>query len=222
MRHIDRLAIPDILNRKHVEWQKNYDTRRAANPGLRPDSPKYAHKDIRKQLMSMSHCKCFYCEGLLKDQPKEVDHYIEVAVDSSKAYEWENLYMACTNCNDKIPHDDIPVTDALDPCTDSDEEIRANITFEKEVVRAVPDSAKGLKTITKFRLDTELLDARRAKWLNKINDDIFKILSEMILEGRNRLNDSEVGRLKGYMQSDSRYSLMSEIYIKDRLKRFWP
>lgn len=222
MRHITRLAIPGILDRKHVEWQKNYDVKRAAKPGLRPDSTKYAHKDIRKQLMSMSHCKCFYCEGLLKDEPKEVDHYIEVAVDPSKAYEWTNLYMACTNCNDKVPHDSIPVTDALDPCTDSDDEIRANITFEKEVIRAIPDSAKGLKTITKFRLDTELLDAKRAKWLNKINEDIVRILTGMILEERKMLNENDMEKLRRYMQPDSRYSLMSEIYIKDRLKRFWP
>ncbi|MDE6243214.1 MAG: HNH endonuclease, partial [Muribaculaceae bacterium] len=154
--------------------------------------------------------------------PKEVDHYIEVAVDPAKAYDWDNLYLSCLNCNDKLPHNDIPVTDALNPCVDSDDTIRANLTFKKEIICAVPDSPKGLNTIQKFRLDTELLDAQRAKWLNGINETIINILKTMIKDCRKELNESEIIRLKEYMQPTAQFSLMSRIFITERLGGLLP
>ena len=222
MRHIDRLDIPEILRNNQERWEAGYRIKLTANPTARPDSPKYAHKDIRRQLLSMSHSKCFYCEGDLKNEPKEVDHYIEVACDRTKAYEWTNLYMACHNCNDKIPHSKIPVTDALDPCTDSDATIKENITFDGPIIQAVPGSAKGLKTITKFRLDTELLDAKREKLIIVIYNKILEILKKMIDEGRKDLTDEERNDLLQYTLPTSRFSLMSEIFIKKNLPRFFP
>ena len=222
MRHIKRLAIPAILKRKQAEWQRKFDEKKAKHPDARPSSNQYAHKDVRQQLMSMSHCKCFYCEGKLTDTPSEVDHYIEVAIEPSKAYEWTNLYLACTNCNNKISHESIAVTDALDPCTDSDKVIKDNITFRKEIICPVSGSPKGLNTITKFRLDTALLDAQRAKWLNVINETITDILKQMISEKRDKMKNDEILQLKQFMQPTSPFSLMSEIFIKSKLGDMLP
>ena len=222
MRHINRLDIPAKLESNKGKWDEAYRKKLDENPKARPDSSKYAHKDIRKQLMSMSYGKCFYCERMLKDEPKEVDHYVEVICDPNKAYEWTNLYMACTNCNDKVPHNKIPVTSALDPCTDSDETIKQNITFDNEIIQALPDSPKGLNTIQKFRLDSELLDRKRGKWLQKINQDIRNILLQMVAEKRQDMTQDEKKALLQYMQPNSRYSLMSEIFIKNNLRSFFP
>ena len=213
MIHIDRLPCPGILANTQEEWQQKYEEKLKESPKARPDSSKYAHKDIRKQLWAMSHGKCFYCESPLVDTPKEVDHFIEVAADSSMAYEWRNLYLACQNCNDKLPHGAIPVSEVLDPCRDSDKEIRSNITYEDEVIRAIPGSPKGMKTIEKYRLNTELLDSKRAKWLNKIAKAIIDIQADQIKEGRTCCNEEEARRLQLFMQPDSPYSLMSTIYI---------
>ncbi len=222
MRHIERLPSPKILTDKHAEWQQKYDEKLKTHPKARPDSSKYAHKDIRRQLMTMSNGKCFYCESLLSNQPKEVDHFIEVAVDHSKAYTWENLYLSCLNCNDKIPHNVISIDDALDPCKDSDETIKANISFENELIVAVPGSPLGSNTIKKFRLNDEQLDNKRAKWLNHIQRELLNILFRLIREGRNKLNDDERLIIESFKQPGRPYSLMSEIYI-DRipeLKRY--
>lgn len=218
MRHIDRLPIPGVLAKKQAEWQGKYDEKLKANPSARPDSSKYAHKDIRGTLMKMSYGKCFYCESQLSNQPKEVDHFIEVAIDHSKAYSWENLYLSCPNCNDKVPHDQIPVTDALDPCRDSDDVIKANISFDNEMIVSVPGSPLGLNTIKKFNLNDELLDTRRAKWLNRIQRSICDILCNLVDDGRAKLNPKELQIIQSFKQSDRPYSLMSEIYI-DKIAR---
>jgi hypothetical protein len=58
MRAIKRLPEPQILIDKKKQWLDNF----LASGKPRPDSNKYAHKDIRRDLISMSHHKCFYCE----------------------------------------------------------------------------------------------------------------------------------------------------------------
>ena len=156
MRHIDRLPKPAILVGKESEWSEKYKAKLEGDPKARPDNSKYAHKQIKDALYAMSYGKCFYCETRLLGENKEVDHFVEVAIDPSKAYDWDNLYLACTNCNDKIDHNAIPVTDVLDPCKDSDEEIQRNITFVDELISPVAFSEKGLRTIKKYRLDTFL------------------------------------------------------------------
>ena len=81
MRHIDRLPKPAILRDKQAEWQEKYEEKLVENPKARPDSSKYAHKDIRDTLYAMSYGKCFYCETKLSGGNKEVDHFIEVAIE---------------------------------------------------------------------------------------------------------------------------------------------
>lgn len=214
MRHIDRLPMPAILREKQDEWQARYEEKLVENPKARPDSSKYAHKEIKDTLYAMSYGKCFYCETKLSGGNKEVDHFIEVAIDHSKAYEWENLYLTCSNCNDKIDHAAIPVAEALDPCRDSDVEIQQNITYVDEQICAVLDSRKGLNTIKKFRLNTELLDMRRGQWLNKLLKTVTEIQERMIEEGRKTVTDAERKSLLRYTLPDQPYSLMSEVYLK--------
>lgn len=219
MRHIERLPKPAILRDKQAEWQEKYEERLAENPQTRPDNNKYAHKDIKDRLYAMSYGKCFYCETKLSGGNKEVDHFIEVAIDHSKAYEWENLYLACSNCNDKMDHDAIPVTEALDPCCDSDEEIQQNITYVEELISAVSGSQKGLNTIKKYKLNTELLDMRRGQWLKKLLKTVADIEGVMIEEGRKTVTDVERKTLLRYTMPDQPYSLMSEVYLKTHFAR---
>ena len=219
MRHIERLPEPAILKTKHQEWQKKFDERRAVDEKARPDSTKYAHKEIKDTLYTMSYGKCFYCESKLTGVNKEVDHFIEIAIDPALAYDWENLYLACSNCNDKMDHRAIAVTAALDPCRDSDEEIQRNITFVDEQISAVAGSEKGLNTIKKYRLNTELLDMKRSKWLNKLLKEVTEIQRCMIDDGRHETTEVERKKLLRYTSPDQPYSLMSEMYLKNHFAR---
>lgn len=217
MRHIDRLPIPQILADKHDEWQKKYEEKIAINPKARPDGSKYGHKDIRNRLNACSFNKCFYCESKLTGSSREIDHYIEVAIDHSLAYDWNNMYLSCSNCNDKLDHNTIPVTEALNPCTDSDEEIQKNITFEDECICSQPGSEKGLNTIKKFKLDSELLELKRSKWLNKLSKEVIRINNRMMAEGRTFPTKEEKYSICRFMQTDQPYSLMCELYIKKNI-----
>lgn len=219
MRHIDRLPSPEILAQKHVEWQRKFEEKLATHPKARPDNSKYGHKDILNSLFTMSYGKCFYCERTLAFENKEIDHQIEVAIDPSKAYEWDNLYLACSNCNDKLNHAVIPIQNALDPCRDSDEIIAQNLTFNDELIQAKNGSQKGLNTIKKYKLNTELLDYHRLKVLKQLIKVATNILKRMISEHRDYLNEDEKNSIKAFMQPDHQFSLMCKVYIEQHLSK---
>ena len=101
MRHIERLPEPAILKEKHDEWQEKFDKAKKKNSKARPDSSKYGNPKIRKNLEDSSYGKCFYCESKLSGASKEIDHFIEVTINPKMAYTWANLYLSCSNCNDK-------------------------------------------------------------------------------------------------------------------------
>lgn len=210
MRYIKRFEKPEILQKKEKEWTEAF----LASDKTRPDNSKYAHKDIVKILKSMSFHKCFYCETSIKGTYKEIDHYIEVAERKDLAYNWENLYLACSNCNDKIPNKSISVTDTLNPCLHTDTEIEACLSFENETIRAINNTQLGLKTIQKFHLDTESLDALRSKQLHYFKDILIEIKENQIKENRKKLTDKEIESLKTFAQEDSSFSLMFKILLR--------
>ena len=210
MRHIDRLREPEKLKEKGSQWLASF----LASGKKHPDSSKYAHPSIKLQLESMSHTKCFYCERSLKDWDEEVDHHIEVSVNKNFAFEWTNLYLSCSDCNKKIPHDEISIYDALDPLVDTDEVIKDHITFVDETIIEVNNSVKGRNTIKKYRLDSKVHDNRRQRQLIKLLKSIAQCLKNGGLQG---LTTQDKEALRRYTYTSSPYSYMCECYLKDNL-----
>jgi len=210
MRNIVRLPEPQILVNKKAEWLTNF----LSSGKSRPDSSKYAHDTIKSDLNSMSFHKCFYCESKLKNEPKEVDHHIEVSVDKNLSFEWENLYLSCSNCNRKIPHDVIPTNEVLDPCIHDDSFIQEHLRFNKELVEPNNNSYLGLKTIKKYRLDTELLDHKRLKQLSLFQDVLLKIKNQQVLENRQNFTFEEKSIVDSFKRIDNPYSLMFIVLFK--------
>lgn len=210
MRSLERLPEPQILTDRKEIWRDNF----IASGKKRPDSNKYGHTSIRIQLNSISYHKCFYCESKLKGKRKEVDHHIEVSIDKTLSFEWTNLYLSCDNCNGKIPHSSIPIEDALDPCRNTEEELKEHLTFNDEFIQPRNNSELGLCTIKKYRLDTELLDNRRLKQLKKFLIVLLEIRDNQRLENRNELNEDELNIITSFKRIDNSFSLMFEVVLE--------
>lgn len=204
MRALTRLPEPQILTDRKTQWLTNF----LASGNKRPDSSKYAHDSVKADLNSMSFHKCFYCESKLKNATKEVDHHIEVSVDRNLAFEWTNLYLSCDNCNNKIPHNTISIDNVLNPLSDSDNTIQEHLTFNKELIEPNHNSQLGLRTIQKYRLDTELLDTRRLRQISIFQDVLIEIKAKQIQENRQVLTADEIDIIEGFKRIDNPYSLM--------------
>jgi len=203
---VRRLEEPTILAEKKAEWQAKYDERRAANPKARPESKQYAHRQVVETLEAMSHRKCFYCEG---EGKMTVDHYIEVAERGDLAFTWENLYLACAGCQEKVPNTSIPVTDCVDPC-DPATNPADNLKFEAEFISF--RTPRGEQTIKKYRLRREMLVSERRRILQRFNAELIKI-SET--GGWRTMSPMERHRLVRYRQPDCPFSLMFSAYLDE-------
>ena len=132
-----RLGEPSVLKENKAKWQGRYLEELAKSPGKRPSSSQYAHAEVMQTLEAMSFHKCFYCEQSTKTS-KEVDHYIDVAEDPGRAFEWTNLYLTCGGgkhgCNNKLTNGSVPVADCLDSCNPTDRP-EAHLTFVDEAGR---------------------------------------------------------------------------------------
>ncbi|MCU0389659.1 MAG: HNH endonuclease [Thermoflexibacter sp.] len=210
MRHIDRLTEPSILSKKKEEWTKKF----IESGRERPDNSKYGHLEIHVLLGAMSFHKCFYCETMLKGTPKEIDHFIEVVENKELAFEWTNLYLACDNCNDKLPNRIIDTSDVLNPCRHTDEEIKTHLTFEDEVISSKNNSILGLRTIQKYKLDSGKLDYLRGIALKRFHQELIKIQQNQIQENGRSMNEQEREKLRQFTQRNQPYSLMFEILLE--------
>lgn len=213
MRHIKRLAKPDILEKKAKEWTEKF----LASDKPRPDGSKYRHEEILSQLRTMSHSKCFYCETLLKGVPDEIDHYIEVSDKDcngkSLAFEWKNLYLACDNCNNKEPNTSIPVSEALNPCENTDIEIENALYFEDEQICYKTNI--GEQTIIKFKLGSEKLDNLRMKMLKIFHKKLISIQNINMKEGKTKLLDEQKEELRQFAKNNQPFSLMFRNILKN-------
>lgn len=210
MRHIDRSIEPQILTKNKARWLNDY----IASGAARPDSARYAHKDIRAYLKNMSSCKCFYCETTLRAVPSEVDHHIEVSVDKNKAFEWDNLFLACKLCNHKANEFHIASNETLNPCVNSDTEIYDNLTFDNELIMPKNASPVGIKTIKKYHLDADSHDLLRIRQLQKIQKRIIEIDDARFKEGYRDMTEEEKESLKSFTYHSQPYSYMCEVYLR--------
>lgn len=209
MIHLERLPEPDVLIRKKTEWLQRF----LASGKDRPTSSTYGHPEIRATLYTISHNKCFYCERKLQERESEVDHYIEIAVERSSSFNWENLFLSCDNCNKKIQHDVIPVEHALNPFLHTDAQIEEHITFSDEIIRMKNHSEIGENTIKKFRLDK--LEHIRLQYFKAFANEYMYVSDQARADGR-EFTEEEKESLRSYSYPDRPFSLMFKVILRKR------
>jgi uncharacterized protein (TIGR02646 family) len=212
---ITRAPSPRVLVDSAAQWTADFLERRKNDPRARPNSARYAHKEIRDALSAMTHHKCSYCEVSTKpteeqsDRP-EVDHHVDIAAAPERAYDWTNLYWSCSECNGrKRPEHEIAVGDCVDPCGTWHEPVD-HMTFRKETIRGLDE--RGTTTIVKYRLDRPELDYRRAKMLNLYLETRLSIQDQMLREGRGEMRDAEKRALQAFLSPEQPFAMMLRQY----------
>lgn len=209
MRHLVRLAKPNILVQKEANWTNSF----IASGNNRPENKQYGHLEIRTQLHNISFRKCFYSEVKFAAETEgQIDHYIEVTEDKNLAFNWDNLYLSHKDSNQGKPSNKvIPNSTTLNPFIHTDDEIENHLTFEDQNIRG--KTQMGLKTIQKFHLDKGLYNQLRSDELRKFEHYLIEILKKMNLENR-KINEQELDILRLFAQPDHSFSLMFRITLK--------
>lgn len=197
----------------------------------------YGHETVKQALLQAQHGKCAFCESQLAHiSYGDVEHFRPKAGWRQEegeplgrpgyywlAYEWANLYLACTLCNQQFKRnlfplrtpsrrarshkEDVTAEDPLllDPAVDDPE---AFISFRKEVPYAVKGNARGKATIRILGLHRDALAEQRRKHLSHVKalQQIIELRAPEAGEARNLLQR---------MQQDSwEYTSMTRAFLR--------
>jgi hypothetical protein len=215
MIYVSRLPKPEVLVNNAADWTAQFLAERAATGKSRPDNSKYAHPEVKDYLARMSFHKCFYCERRLTQKECVIDHYVEIVERPDLAFEWENLYLCCKDCNGKLRNTTLPNDSTLNPC--ASEPVHADhLAFKDEQIRAKNDSELGRQTIKKYKLDREDLDFRRQGALREFDKRLIQLQKYMNSEKRDEMTDEEQEILRSFKQVERPFSLMFSYYLSQQ------
>lgn len=168
MRPLQKGALPDILRKKGAAW-----TAELLNVLARNEKPseaikgRYRHDEIKDALLEETHKKCAYCESKVRHITYgDIEHIVPKSRVPAKAYEWENLTLACDVCNtnkgDEYTDDPAQSHERLiDPYIDNPAD---HFLFLREVVMPRPDSMRAYATEDTIKLTRlDLLERRRER-----------------------------------------------------------
>ncbi|QDV77439.1 HNH endonuclease [Botrimarina mediterranea] len=120
MRKIQKRSCPAILLEKAAEWLKAYqdDSAKSTN------RYRYRHEDVKSELVKETGNKCVYCESKIgHSTPGDVEHKVPTALGTALHFDWNNLTIACTECNRRKSATYDPALGFIDPYNDAVESL---------------------------------------------------------------------------------------------------
>ena len=212
MIRIDRPAeIPKVLSgrgKKQTEKLcRDYDAA-SADFGSRKrtfafNEKLYGDRTVKEALVLAQHGKCCFCEQRVRMEG-DVEHYrpkggycqavgepVEGPGYYWLAYEWTNLLLACTICNQRFKRNLFPLADPTrrsrshnDGIADEDplfinpaeRDPEQYISFRREIPYAIDGNPYGTATIEALGLAREVINERRRDRLNEL-----RRLQELVL-----------------------------------------
>jgi uncharacterized protein (TIGR02646 family) len=216
-------TIPEILMTEgkakaaehHAEYIANASDYQSGTKKFSFSSSIYNHSTVKEALVEAQHQKCCFCERTVGNDG-DVEHFRPKSAYSQNkklerpgyywlAYDWDNLYLSCSACNQRQKKNLFPITDTkkraqlhdnditieqplfIDPGKD---EPSKHIGFRGQIPYAVGGSKKGKTTIKNLALDRNILKEVRLRHLNRI-----KIIYSIIQTAVQYQDDQEIQKL---------------------------
>ncbi len=184
-------AKPKVLVKKALAWTIDYYKKcnaYLANPSntnkiaKEAAEKKYQHKDIKNALISVFHHKCAYCESNIGAVDfGDIEHFAPKSIYPELCFEWDNLLLACSKCNNK-PHKGVQFPlDAqgqpllINPAREAPNEfLRFIYNPQSKIaeVEAINNNPKGVETIKIFGLNSP----NRRELLKKRTTVVFQLV----------------------------------------------
>ncbi len=201
----------------------------------------YGHESVKQALIAAQHGKCCYCEQLV-DEDGDVEHFrpkggvqqakrtrIETPGYFWLAYEWTNLLLSCSGCNQRAKGNLFPLQNPksravsprhpisrerplfINPATTDPTK---HITFLDWKAVPVNDSPVGKKTAD-ILLNRRLLKVRRERWLRILSDHYDTLIVRAAMHGkRNVLASAKKELLKKYANPKMEFSALTRAALE--------
>jgi uncharacterized protein (TIGR02646 family) len=199
----------------HTEYIANASDYQSGTKTFNFSSSIYNHPSVKEALILAQHKKCCFCERLIGNDG-DVEHFRpKSAYTQNKklerpgyywlAYDWDNLYLCCSACNQRQKKNLFPIADTkkrahlhnnnikleqplfINPGKD---EPGGHIGFRGEMPYAIRGNKEGKTTIENLGLDRNILNDIRLEHLQKM-----KIIYQLIQVAVEDLDNQELQKL---------------------------
>lgn len=131
----------------------------------------YDGEDVKRQLLTDQHEKCYLCERHL-DTDFQIEHFLPGKHHPELIRQWTNLYLACSYCNNK--KEDGFNSLLVPTAVNIEEEIKQTIDFKtnKALFSAVQDDDESHRQT--IELLARLFNGKNKKFRTTKEDRFFK------------------------------------------------
>lgn len=208
-----------------------------------PQSTRYKNKKVVEALWVMQNEKCCYCEQKIpsRGHARAVEHFMPQSIFTYKTNQWDNLLLACAQCNGK-KSDKFPIMLTKEESETKviylrvDEEGKAaiidpsdsEINPEKHITFEVDDSSEdlgniierqhsilGRTTIVEVGLDSEHYKRERCRYLHTLS-----LMHWNMTNAKNDNNETQLTVCKQQFQqcldSNSKYAGLARTYARKK------
>ena len=175
MRRIAKVDIPPVLEENHANWTAEF----VADKGNKTKRYRYRHPEIKAALKNETGNKCAYCESKIgHNTPGDVEHKIPTSVDESQHFSWDNLTIACTECNRRKNDYYTPAAPFLDPYRD---DVESRLIHLGPVMSWAPGDDEAEISVRTLQLHDDTrsdLITRKVELIDKLNNLVTRIEKE--------------------------------------------
>jgi len=210
MRNIQKLAPPQVL----VENKKAWDAAVQADSSDH-NKNRYRHPDVKAALLRETANKCVYCESKIRHNcPGDIEHKIPKSKRLDLIFEWDNMTVACSECNRRKSEYYEPNCMFLDPNSD---DVESMIVHAGPFVFSMPDNPRSETTVRLLELNS--MDGRRELIARKLERlELMKNLVERASsEVKPVLKQILAEDLREHCAAESEYSGMVKAFVNDLL-----
>jgi len=190
MRHLTKLEKPEALAENEEAWLTDY----LADKGNGTKKYRYRHPEIKQRLKEETGFKCVYCESKIgHNTPGDIEHKVPSSKDDTHHFVWDNLTIACTECN-RRKNDYYEIGEEfLDPYNDNVEDMlehygplvfwktgenRAEITIRQLQLNNEARAQLIFQKMSKLDALANLIE----RWSNEVNGNLKSLLLMQIEE----------------------------------------
>lgn len=206
MRNLDKLPTPEVLAHNHDEWLANY----IADKANSTKKYRYRHPDIKATLTKETGWKCVYCESKIgHNTPGDIEHKIPSSKVENLHFKWENLTVACTECNRRKNDYYIEGEEFLDPYND---DVELAIEHYGPVLGWRNGDERAEVTVKTLELDTPIRFPLISRKIEKI-EELNNVVERYVKEESAAVKALMKQKIKRMLDKNSEYSGMIKSII---------
>jgi len=187
MRNLPKGLPPQVLTECKESWERTL-----AENQTEHNKNRYRHHEIKAALLEETYHKCVYCESKVGHNcPGDIEHKIPKARRLDLIFDWNNMTIACNECNRRKSDYYDPECMFLDPNVDDVEKLVIHVG---PFVFNVPGESRSEVTIRVLELSS--FHGRKELLARKVERiELIRNLAERIAREKNPM-------LKQFMLED--------------------